>query len=50
MKEPEHIKEIHAIRAAIAAKHGYDLKKYAQHLKEVEKKRGRVIRQVPANK
>lgn len=50
MKVPEHIKEIHAIRAAIAKKYGYDLKKYFEHLKEMEKKRKNLVRRVPARK
>lgn len=50
MREPEHIKEIHKIREQIAAEYDYDIKKYVEHLKEVEKKCKKVIRQVPVTK
>ena len=50
MKIPEHIREIHAIRAAIARQYGYDLKKYFEHLKEVEKNRKNLVHKAPARK
>lgn len=50
MTVPEHIKEIHRIREQISVEHDYDVKKLAEHLKEMEKKRKNLVRKVPARK
>jgi len=50
MREPEHIKEIHKIRRQISAEYDYDVRKYVEHLKKVQKKHKNLVNAVPLQK